>query len=44
VADAVVVGSAIVKLVEATPNEHNAIITNISQLLATMRQAMDSNR
>jgi tryptophan synthase alpha chain len=44
VADAVVVGSALVKLVEATPNDAHAITMNISQLLATMRHAMDSNR
>ena len=43
VADAVVVGSAIVKLVEATPTDTQVITTNISQLLATMRHAMDSN-
>jgi tryptophan synthase alpha chain len=42
VADAVVVGSALVKLVEASPNDHAAITKNISQLLAAMRHAMDT--
>jgi tryptophan synthase alpha chain len=42
VADAVVVGSALIKQVEATPNDHPAIIKNISGLLASMRSALDA--
>jgi tryptophan synthase alpha chain len=42
VADAVVVGSAVIKQVEATPNDHAAIMNNISELLASMRNAMDA--
>lgn len=42
VADAVVVGSAVIKQIEATLDDHAAIMDNISDLLATMRQAMDA--
>lgn len=42
VADAVVVGSAIIKQIEATPADHAAIMNNISDLLASMRTAMDA--
>lgn len=42
VADAVVVGSAVVKLAEATPDDHTAIMNNISDLLASMRTAMNA--
>ena len=42
VADAVVVGSVLIKLVEATPDNHATIINNISDLLTSMRQAMDA--
>lgn len=42
VADAVVVGSAVIKQIEATPADHAAIMHNISGLLASMRQAMDA--
>lgn len=42
VADAVVVGSALIKQVEATPDDHTAIIKNISGLLASMRSALDA--
>lgn len=42
VADAVVVGSALIKQVEATPDDHAMIIKNISGLLASMRQALDA--
>lgn len=42
VADAVVVGSALIKQVEATPDDHAAIIKNISGLLASMRTALDA--
>lgn len=42
VADAVVVGSAVVKLAEATPDDHAAIMNNISNLLKSMRAAMDA--
>lgn len=42
VADAVVVGSALIKQVEATPDDHTAIIKNISVLLASMRSALDA--
>jgi tryptophan synthase alpha chain len=42
VADAVVVGSAIIKQIEATPADHAVIMNNISDLLASMRTAMDA--
>ncbi len=42
VADAVVVGSAVIKLVEATPDDHATILNTISELLASMRVAMDA--
>lgn len=42
VADAVVVGSALIKQVEATPEDHTTIIKNISGLLASMRSALDA--
>ena len=42
VADAVVVGSALIKQVEATPDDHAMIIKNISGLLASMRSALDA--
>ncbi len=42
VADAVVVGSAVIKQIEATPDDHAAIMNNISDLLASMRTAMDA--
>lgn len=42
VADAVVVGSAIVKQIEATPDDHAAIIANINELLVSMRHALDA--
>ena len=41
-ADAVVVGSAVIKLIEATPDDHAAIMDGISDLLASMRTAMDA--
>ena len=41
VADAVVVGSALIKQVEAHPDDHAQITENIGQLLAGMRAAMD---
>lgn len=42
VADAVVVGSAVIRQIEATPDDHAAIIGNISELLASMRRALDA--
>jgi tryptophan synthase alpha chain len=42
VADAVVVGSAVVKLMEAAENDKQAIVHDVCQLLAGMRQAMDN--
>ena len=42
VADAVVVGSAVIKQIEAHLNDHVTIMKNISDLLASMRQAMDA--
>ncbi|MFZ1387428.1 MAG: tryptophan synthase subunit alpha [Thiolinea sp.] len=42
VADAVVVGSALIKQVEANPDDHAMIIKNISGLLASMRSALDA--
>lgn len=42
VADAVVVGSAVIKQIEAHLNDHATIMKNISDLLASMRQAMDA--
>ncbi len=41
-ADAVVVGSAVIKQIEATPNDHAVIMDNISDLLASMRAALDA--
>lgn len=41
VADAVVVGSAIVKQIEANPDQSDVIMDNIGNLLADMRAAMD---
>ncbi|WGZ95510.1 MAG: tryptophan synthase subunit alpha [Candidatus Thiothrix putei] len=41
-ADAVVVGSAVIKQIEATPNDHAAIMDSISDLLASMRTALDA--
>ena len=41
-ADAVVVGSAVIKLIEATPDDHAAIMDGISDLLVSMRTAMDA--
>lgn len=41
IADAVVVGSAIVKQIEANPDQSNVIMDNIGNLLAEMRAAMD---
>lgn len=42
VADAVIVGSALIKQIEATPDDHEAIMANIGELLASMRNAMDA--
>lgn len=42
VADAVVVGSAVIKQIEANLTDHAAILENISQLLAAMRTALDA--
>ena len=42
VADAVVVGSAVIKQIEAHLNDHATIMKNISDLLVSMRQAMDA--
>ena len=42
VADAVVVGSALIKQIEATPTDHSMIIKNISRLLVSMRSALDA--
>ena len=42
VADAVVVGSALIKQVEVNPDDHAMIIKNISGLLASMRSALDA--
>ena len=42
VADAVVVGSAIIKLIEAMPNDHATLMNNISSLLVSMRTAKDA--
>lgn len=42
VADAVVVGSAVVRLAEATPDDHAAIMNAIGNLLESMRAAMDA--
>ena len=42
VADAVVVGSAVIKQIEASLDDHATIMKNISDLLASMRQAMDA--
>ena len=42
VADAVVIGSAIVKLVEANQDSDGGIISSICDLLANIRQAMDA--
>ncbi len=41
VADAVVVGSAIIKQIEANPDKVDVILDNIGNLLAGMRAAMD---
>jgi tryptophan synthase alpha chain len=41
VADAVVVGSAVVKLMEAAAGDTQAIIRDVCKLLSGMRQAMD---
>lgn len=42
VADAVVVGSAVIKCIEANPEDHAAIMDGISGLLTSMRTAMDA--
>lgn len=42
VADAVVVGSAVIKQIEANPDEHAAIMDGISELLGSMRAALDA--
>jgi tryptophan synthase alpha chain len=41
VADAVIVGSAVIKLVEANPDDHGRIVQDIANLIAAMRDAMD---
>lgn len=41
VADAVVVGSAIIKLIEANPDDHAHIQKAVGEVLSAMRQAMD---
>ena len=41
VADAVIVGSAVIKLVEANPDDHGRIVQDIANLIASMREAMD---
>lgn len=41
VADAVVVGSAIIKLIEQNLNDHPAILDEVGELIGSMRQAMD---
>lgn len=41
VADAVVVGSALVKLIEANPDDHGRIVQTIADLIAEIREAMD---
>ncbi len=41
-ADAVVIGSAVIKLIEATPHDHAGIMDNISDLLVSMRTALDA--
>jgi tryptophan synthase alpha chain len=38
----VVVGSAVIKQIEATPDDHTAIMNNISDLLVSMRTALDA--
>ena len=42
VADAVVVGSAIIKVIEANLQDHAAILDQIGDLLVSMRSAMDA--
>lgn len=42
VADAVVVGSAVIKCIEANPDDHAAMMDGISELLTSMRAAMDA--
>jgi tryptophan synthase alpha chain len=42
VADAVVVGSVLVKMIEDNVDNSDIIINNISELLSSMRHAMDS--
>lgn len=42
VAEAVIVGSAVIKLIEATPDDHATIMMTISDLLQSMRTAMDT--
>lgn len=41
VADAVIVGSVLVKMIEENPNDDAIILAKTSELLAEMRQAMD---
>lgn len=43
VADAVVVGSALIKIIEANPSDTQTILDKISATLAGMRAAMDAN-
>lgn len=42
VADAVVVGSALVRIIEANQNDHDVILRDVPELLAEMRAAMDA--
>ncbi len=42
VAEAVIVGSAVIKLIEATPDDQATILKTISDLLQSMRTAMDT--
>ena len=41
IADAVIVGSAVIKLIEAQPDDHGRIVQDIANLIATMRESMD---
>jgi len=43
VADAVIVGSALVKCIEKQPNDLGAIKSDLSAIIREMRQAMDAN-
>jgi len=42
IADAVVVGSAIIKQIEAHANDQGTMLKNIKSLLSEMRDAMDN--